>query len=97
VGRGRRAKGKGKWHGRGGGNLGSRLTTAEGSNVGTVETIFATVVLLLASVACVGALVAAVVWEVVFIRRTLRANRPPTPEETFWRQHAALTAPERRR
>jgi hypothetical protein len=64
--------------------------------MGMIEVIFATVVLLLASVACIGALVAAVVWEVVFIRRTLRAGRPPTPEESFWRQHAALSAPERR-
>jgi hypothetical protein len=63
----------------------------------TMEVIFATVVLVLAAVACVGALVAAVVWEVVFIRRTLRANRPPTPEQTFWAEHAALSAPERRR
>jgi hypothetical protein len=65
--------------------------------MGTVEVIFATVVLVLASVACVGALVAAVVWEVVFIRRTLRANQRPTPEQTFWAEHAALTAPQRRR
>jgi hypothetical protein len=62
-----------------------------------LETIFATVVLVLAAVACVGALVFAVVWEVCAIRRTLERYRKPTPEETFWRDHAALTAPDRQR
>jgi hypothetical protein len=61
-----------------------------------LEQVFAAVVLVLAAAACVGALVAALVYEVAFIRRVLRANRKPTPEQTFWQQHAALTAPERR-
>jgi hypothetical protein len=65
--------------------------------MGTLETVFATVVVVLAAAACVGALLAALVYEVAFIRRVVRANRRQTPEETFWQQHAALTAPERRR
>jgi hypothetical protein len=65
--------------------------------MGTLETAFATIVLILASAAVVGALVAALVYEVAFIRRVVRANRKPTPEESFWRQHQAVTVPERRR
>jgi uncharacterized membrane protein YcjF (UPF0283 family) len=67
--------------------------------MGTVEVIWATVVLVLASVACVGALAVAIVWEWAAIRRIRDRDRArkPTPEEAFWRQHAALTAPERRR
>ncbi|HEV8373615.1 MAG TPA: hypothetical protein VGR68_10450 [Actinomycetota bacterium] len=64
--------------------------------MGTVETIWATVVLILASVACVGALLVAIAWEVAAFRRIRDRARKPTPEESFWQQHAALTAPERR-
>jgi hypothetical protein len=64
--------------------------------MGTVETVWATIVLILASVACVGALLVAIVWEVAAIRRIRDRARKPTPEQTFWQQHAALTAPERR-
>jgi hypothetical protein len=62
-----------------------------------VEVIFGTVLLMLASVAVIGALVFAVVWEVCAIRRTLERHRKPSPEESFWRQHQAVTVPERRR
>jgi hypothetical protein len=62
-----------------------------------LETIFATVVLVLAAVACVGALVVAIAWEVAAVRRIRDRARRPSPEETFWREHAALTTPERRR
>jgi hypothetical protein len=65
--------------------------------MGAVETAFAYAVGLLAAIAVVGALAFALVWEWCAIRRTLAAHRRPTPEEDFWRQHAALTAPERRR
>jgi hypothetical protein len=65
--------------------------------MGTVETIWAAIVLILASVACVGALLVAIAWELAAFRRIRDRARRPTPEETFWREHAALTAPERRR
>ena len=65
--------------------------------MGTLETIWATVVLILASVACVGALVVAIAWEVAAIRRIRDRARKPTPEESFWRTHQAVTVPERRR
>jgi hypothetical protein len=65
--------------------------------MGTVETVFATVVTVLAAVAVIGALVFAVVWEVCAIRRTLAAHRdagrPPTDED-FWRQQRALNEPQ---
>jgi hypothetical protein len=61
-----------------------------------LEAIFATVVGVLAGLAVVGALAFALVREWCAIKRTLAANRPPTPEERFWRQHAAVTVPERR-
>lgn len=64
--------------------------------MGHLEIIFGTVVALLAAVAVVGALVFAVVWEWAAIRRVLERHRKPTPEELFWQQHAAVTAPERR-
>jgi uncharacterized membrane protein YcjF (UPF0283 family) len=65
--------------------------------MGTVETIWATVVLVLAAVACVGALAVAIVWEWAAIRRIRDRARKPTPEETFWREHAALSSPPGRR
>jgi uncharacterized membrane protein YcjF (UPF0283 family) len=65
--------------------------------MGTLEVIWATVVLVLAAVACVGALAVAIVWEWAAIRRIRDRARKPTQEETFWRQHAALSAPDRRR
>jgi hypothetical protein len=61
-----------------------------------LEVIFAWAVGVLAAVAVVGALVFAITWEVCAIRRTLAAHRRPTPEEDFWRQHTAVTMPERR-
>jgi hypothetical protein len=61
-----------------------------------LDVIFAAVVGVLAGLAVVGALALVLVWEWCAIRRTLAANRPPTPEETFWQQHAAVTVPERR-
>jgi hypothetical protein len=64
--------------------------------MGTVETVFATIVGVLAAIAVIGALVFAVVWEVCAIRRTLSthrdATRPPTDED-FWRQQRALNEP----
>jgi hypothetical protein len=58
-----------------------------------VETVFATVVLLLASIACVGALLVAIAWEVAAFRRIRDRARKPTPEETFWRSQRALDGP----
>jgi cyanate permease len=58
--------------------------------------IFAYVVGVLAALAVIGALAFVVVWEWCAIRRTLAAHRHQTPNESFWRDHAALTIPERR-
>jgi hypothetical protein len=63
--------------------------------MGTLETIFGTVVVVLAGLAVIGALVFVVVWEVCAIRRMLadrRDAKPPT-EADFWRQQRALTEP----
>jgi hypothetical protein len=64
--------------------------------MGTVETVFATIVAVLAAAAVVGALTFAVVWEVCAIRRTLAAHRAgsrPLTDADFWRQQRALTEP----
>jgi hypothetical protein len=64
----------------------------------TLETAFGVVVIILAALAVIGALVFAVVWEVCAIRRTLDDYRRRTmsPPRTYWREHSALTVPERR-
>jgi hypothetical protein len=66
--------------------------------MGTLETLFAVVVSLLAGAAVLGALVFAVVWEVCAIRRTLQRHRKPStdPSARYWREHSAVTVPERR-
>ena len=65
--------------------------------MGTIETVFAVVVSVLAALAVIGALVFAVVWEVCAIRRTLAAHRNaagrPLTDEDFWRQQRALNEP----
>jgi hypothetical protein len=63
--------------------------------MGSLELVFAAVVGVLAGVAVVGALVFAVVWEWCAIKRTLADHRRGVPE-SFWRDHAAVTIPERR-
>ena len=71
----------------------------EGAGMGTVETIFAVLVTILAAAAVVGGLVYALVWEVCGIRRTLAAYRVDQPaydpSGRWWRERAALDAPER--
>jgi hypothetical protein len=62
----------------------------------SLDVILATIVGVLAALAVIGALVFALVWEWCAIRRTLAAHRHQTPHESFWRDHAALTIPERR-
>jgi hypothetical protein len=62
----------------------------------SLDVILATMVGVLAALAVIGALVFALVWEWCAIRRTLAAHRHQTPNESFWRDHAALTIPERR-
>jgi hypothetical protein len=63
----------------------------------SLDMIFAYVVGVLAAVAVVGALVYAVVWEWCAIRRTLAAHRRQDDQpETFWRNHATVSIPERR-
>jgi hypothetical protein len=64
--------------------------------MGTVETMFAVVVSVLAALAVIGALVFAVVWEVCAIRRTLAAHHRASQPELFWRNHATVSIPERR-
>jgi hypothetical protein len=62
--------------------------------MGTLETIFGTVVVVLAGIAVIGALVVVVVAEVYAIRRTIERHRnPPLTDSDFWRQQRALTEP----
>ena len=64
--------------------------------MGTAETVFATIVTVLAAIAVIGALAFAVVWEVCAIRRTIdrhRAENQPLDDGDFWRQQRALTEP----
>jgi hypothetical protein len=58
--------------------------------------VFAVVVSLLAAACVILALVFAICWLWAALRRTLRASRPETPEQSFWREHAALSSPPRR-
>jgi hypothetical protein len=59
--------------------------------------IFAWIIAVLAGIACVGALAFVIVWEVCAIRRTLAAHRRQAEQpETFWRNHATVSVPERR-
>jgi hypothetical protein len=61
--------------------------------MGTLETIFGTVVVL-AGMAVIGALVVVLVAEVCAIRRTIDRHRnPPLTDADFWRQQRALTEP----
>ncbi len=62
----------------------------------SLDVIFAYVVGALAALAVIGALAFAVVWEWCAIRRTLAAHRRQAPIESFWRDHAAVTIPEKR-
>jgi len=66
--------------------------------MGTIETVFAVVVSVLAALAVIGALVFAVVWEVCAIRRALATHRDttgrPLTDEDFWRQQRALKEPQ---
>jgi uncharacterized membrane protein YcjF (UPF0283 family) len=61
--------------------------------MGTVETVFAVVVTVLAAVAVIGALVFAISWEWFAFRRLLERHRKPDPYEDFWRRQRALTEP----
>jgi hypothetical protein len=62
--------------------------------MGTLETIFGTVVVVLAGIAVIGALVVVVVAEVYAIRRTIERHRnPPLTDADFWRHQRALTEP----
>jgi hypothetical protein len=63
----------------------------------TPDVIFALVVGVLASLAIIGALVFAITWEVCAIRRTLADHRRRTASDGFWRDHAAVTIPQRRK
>jgi uncharacterized membrane protein len=65
--------------------------------MGSLDVIFAAVVGVLAAIAVIGALVFVIVWEACAIRRTLADHRRQTEQpETFWRNHATVSIPERR-
>jgi hypothetical protein len=61
------------------------------------DLIFASIVGVLAALAVIGALAVLIVAEWYAIRRTIERHRRPSADELFWRQNAALSAPERRR
>jgi transketolase C-terminal domain/subunit len=62
--------------------------------MGTLETIFGTIVVVLAGLAVIGALVVVLVAEVFAVRRTFERHRnPPLTDADFWRQQRALTEP----
>jgi hypothetical protein len=62
--------------------------------MGTLETIFGTIVVVLAGLAVIGALVVVVVAEVYAVRRTIeRHHNPPLTDADFWRQQRALSEP----
>jgi hypothetical protein len=62
--------------------------------MGSLETIFGIVVVVLAGLAVIGALVVVLVAEVYAIRRTIERHRnPPLTDADFWRQQRALTEP----
>ena len=62
--------------------------------MGTLETIFGTVVVVLAGITVVGALVVVVVAEVYAVRRTIERHRNlPLTDADFWRQQRALNEP----
>jgi hypothetical protein len=64
--------------------------------MGTLETIFGTVVVVLAGLAVIGALLFAISWEWFAFRRLLERHRnPPLSDADFWRQQRALTEPKR--
>jgi hypothetical protein len=62
----------------------------------TPDVIFALVVGVLAGLAVIGALVFVITWEVCAIRRTLADHRHRAAPDGFWRDHTAVTIPERR-
>ena len=68
--------------------------------MGSLETIFGTVVVVLAALAVVGALVVVLVAEVYAIRRTIERHRKPgptyDPTSRWWWERSAVTVPERR-
>jgi hypothetical protein len=67
-----------------------------------LSVMFAWTIAVLAGVACIGALAFVIVWEVCAIRRTLADHRRSdaagqTPASArYWREHSAVTVPERR-
>ncbi|HEY6590375.1 MAG TPA: hypothetical protein VI751_04975 [Actinomycetota bacterium] len=62
--------------------------------MGTLETIFGTIVVVLAGLAVIGALVVVLVAEWFVIRRVVERHRnQPMTDADFWRQQRALTEP----
>ena len=62
----------------------------------SLDVIFAYVVGVLAGLAVIGALAVALVWKWCAIRRTPADHRRRTVPDGFWRDHVAVTIPERR-
>jgi hypothetical protein len=60
----------------------------------SLDLLFAYAIAILAGAACIGALVVVLVAEWYAIRRTIQRHHRPEPR--YWREHSALTAPERR-
>ena len=65
-----------------------------------LDAIFAWIVTVLAGAAVIGALAVVIVAEVYAIRRTIERHRKPgpayDPTGRWWREHSAVTVPERR-
>jgi hypothetical protein len=67
----------------------------------SLDVIFAWIIAVLAGAACIGALAVVLVAEWLAIRRSIdrhRAERQQQPDTStrYWREHSALTGPERR-
>jgi O-antigen ligase len=67
----------------------------------SLDVLFAWTIAILAGAACIGALVVVLVAEVYAIRRTIERHRRPgtltDPSTRYWREHSAVTIPERQR
>jgi hypothetical protein len=63
--------------------------------MGSLETVFGAVVVVLAGLAVVGALLFAISWEWFAFRRLLERHRKLDPNEQYWHDLRALTEPKR--
>ena len=63
--------------------------------MGSLETVFGAVVVVLAGLAVVGALLFAISWEWFAFRRLLERHRRSDPNEQYWHDLRSLTEPKR--